>query len=438
MKVKSPRVAVTTLGCKVNQFESASFISSLVERGAEIVPFSHEADIYIINSCAVTARAGAESRRMVRRAYRLNPEARIVVTGCYAQMAGGELLDLVDQPVCLVGNAYKHLLVDYTLADDYCDIEMYMTDISKVREICDLPVKKFRGRTRAFLKIQDGCNSFCSYCIIPYARGRSRSLPLDRVLEQARIFAEQGYREIVVTGIHVGKYGADLESSVTLAGLMEKLALHQPDIRFRISSLEPGELNDDLLALIGASPNIMPHLHIPLQSGDSGILKKMNRHYTPEDYIRTVEKITGLLPDAAIGSDVLVGFPGEDDQAFENTRKLLTGLPISYLHVFPYSKRPITLAARMKGHIPGPLKTERVEVLRRLDREKRSVFYNRFAGTVHKVLAENKKNRFHLMRGFTENYIPVYFPAPSGLSNRICDVRIDRVEENTVFGEIVP
>lgn len=437
MKSKSLRVAVTTLGCKVNQFESASFISSLEARGAEIVPFSHEADIYIINSCAVTARAGAESRRMVRRAYRSNPEARIVVTGCYAQMAGGELLDLVDQPVCLVGNAYKHVLVDYALADDYCDIEMYMTDISKVREICDLPVKSFRGRTRAFLKIQDGCNSFCSYCIIPYARGRSRSLPLDRVLAQARIFAEQGYREIVLTGIHVGKYGSDLESPFTLVGLMEKLALQEPNIRFRISSLEPGELHDDLLALIGSCPNIMPHLHIPLQSGDSGILKKMNRHYLPEDYARTVERIISLLPDACIGSDVLVGFPGEDEKAFQNTRNLLAGLPISYLHVFPYSKRPATLAARMKGQIPGPVKKERVAVLRRLDQEKRMAFYSRFTGTVHRVLAENKKNRFNLMRGFTENYIPVFFPAPAGLSNRICDVRIDRLEENTVFGELV-
>jgi threonylcarbamoyladenosine tRNA methylthiotransferase MtaB len=438
MTKRKPRVAVTTLGCKVNQFESASFISSLEEREAEIVPFSHRADIYIINSCAVTARAGAESRRMVRRAYKNNPEARVLVTGCYAQVAGASLLDLVDQPVCVVGNAFKHELVDFALARDFCDIEMYMTDISRVKKICNLPVRRFRGRTRAYLKIQDGCNNFCTYCIVPYARGRSRSLALKDALIQTEIFAAQGYREIVLTGIHLGKYGLDLEPSLDLSTLLQQLVADNPSIRFRLGSLEPGEISNDLLDLVADSPNLMPHLHLPLQSGDDMILKKMNRTYQVADYRHMVELISRRLPDAAVGADVLVGFPGEDEQAFGNTLNLLTDLPLAYLHVFPYSRRPATFAAGMKNQVNGNIKEKRVAILRALDKKKRTAFYQRFIGTERSVLAENRKNRFKLMRGFTDNYMPVYFPAPAADINQIVKVRLKRLDkDNNLFGKVI-
>ena len=437
MTKRNPRVAVTTLGCKVNQFESASFISSLEEREAAIVPFSHEADIYIINSCAVTARAGAESRRMVRRAFKNNPEARVLVTGCYAQVAGFSLLDIIDQPVCVVGNAFKDELVDFALARDFCDIEMYMTDISRVKKICKLPVLRFRGRTRAYLKIQDGCNNFCTYCIVPYARGRSRSLPLEDALQQAGSFAAENYREIVLTGINLGKYGHDLEPSLDLVSLLRHLASRQPDIRFRLGSLEPGEISNELLDLVADTPNLMPHLHLPLQSGDDAILKKMNRTYQVTDYRRVVELISRRLPDAAIGADVLVGFPGENEQAFDNTLNLLNELPIAYLHVFPYSRRPATLAARMKEQVNGNIKEKRVAILRALDKKKRAAFLKRFIGTERFVLAENRKNRFKLMRGFTDNYLPVYFPAPPAGINQIFRVRLNRFDkDNNLFGMV--
>ncbi|MEN8258348.1 MAG: tRNA (N(6)-L-threonylcarbamoyladenosine(37)-C(2))-methylthiotransferase MtaB [Thermodesulfobacteriota bacterium] len=437
-KIKKPKkVAITTLGCKVNQYESASFQSEFEARGVEIVPFSQPADIYIINTCAVTNKAGAQSRQTIRRALKNNAKARVVVTGCYSQVAALDILEIVDQPVCIVGNGYKHLLVDFALATDYCDLEMYMADIGKVRECCHLPVTTFPGRTRAYLKIQDGCDNYCSYCIVPLARGRSRSTLPEIALGQARMFVDSGFREIVVTGIHVGKYGQDLDRPDTLTSFLDQVTALNPETRFRLSSLEPNELSDKLLALFATRANLMPHFHIPLQSGDDTILKKMNRHYTAADFREIVSKALKRLPDAALGIDVLVGFPGEDGQAFQNTYDLLAALPITYLHVFPYSLRPGTVAAKRKDQVPSKIKDERVRMLRSLAEDKQQEFYRRFIGTAQKVLAENKKNKLGLMRGFTENYIPVYFQAPASVARTVVEVEIVKVEGDKVFGRLV-
>ena len=434
-KKKSIKVALTTLGCKVNQFESASFVSGLEERGAEIVPFSSQADVYIINTCAVTGKAGAQSRQMIRRALKTNSGARLIVTGCYAQVATQKVLEIGDWSVCIVGNGYKHRLVDIALSEKQCDLEMHMGDVGSNREICLLPVRRFPDRTRAFLKIQDGCNNFCTYCIVPYARGRSRSLPVAAALEQIEVFAAAGYREIVLTGIHVGMYGLDLSPATRLLDFIDRATALYPAIRFRLSSLEPGEVGDELLHLMAGRPNFMPHFHIPLQSGDDRILREMNRRYQARDFAAIIERIRATIPHAAIGVDVLVGFPGEDEAAFANTFALLAGLPVTYLHVFPYSKRPGTLAAGLAGQIAGPVKDERVERLRQLGARKKSAFYQRHLGTVQRVLAENSRNRFKLMRGFTENYIPVLFPAQENMSNQIVDVFLARLEDGIVFGQ---
>jgi threonylcarbamoyladenosine tRNA methylthiotransferase MtaB len=434
-KKKSIKVALTTLGCKVNQFESASFISGLEERGAEIVPFSGQADVYIINTCAVTGKAGAQSRQMIRRALKTNSGARLIVTGCYAQVATQKVLEIGDWSVCIVGNGYKHRLVDIALSEKHCDLEMHMGDIGSNREICLLPVRRFPDRTRAFLKIQDGCNNFCSYCIVPYARGRSRSLPVAAALEQIEVFAAAGYREIVLTGIHVGMYGLDLSPATRLLDFIDRATALYPTIRFRLSSLEPGEVGDELLSLMAARENFMPHFHIPLQSGDDRILRKMNRRYQAGDFAALIERIRLKIPHAAIGVDVLVGFPGEDDAAFANTFALLEGLPVTYLHVFPYSKRPGTLAAGLAGQIAGPVKDARVALLQQLSARKKAAFYQQHLGTVQRVLAENSGNRFRLMRGFTENYIPVLFPAQENMSNQIVDVFLARLEDGIVFGQ---
>jgi threonylcarbamoyladenosine tRNA methylthiotransferase MtaB len=437
-KKKPIKVAITTLGCKVNQFESASFLTGLTERGAEIVPFSHKADVYIINTCAVTGKAGAQSRQMIRRALKTNSKARLIVTGCFAQVATQKVLEIGDWSVCIVGNGYKHRLVDIALAEKHCDLEMHMGDIGSQKAICPLPVRRFPDdRTRAFLKIQDGCNSFCSYCIVPYARGRSRSLPVDAALEQIRVFAANGYKEIVLTGIHVGMYGLDLGPQTRLLDLIELATAGFPAIRFRLSSLEPGEVQEEILALMAARPNFMPHLHIPLQSGDDRILREMNRRYRADDFARLIGRIREKIPHAAIGVDVLAGFPNEDEAAFANTYSLLEGLPVTYLHVFPYSKRPGTIAAGLANQITGPIKDERVARLRLLSEQKKTAFYQQHLGSTLRVLAENKNNRYRLMRGFTENYIPVLFPAQENMSNQIVDVFLDRLEDGIVFGRTV-
>nr|MBF0223529.1 MiaB/RimO family radical SAM methylthiotransferase [Desulfobulbaceae bacterium] len=308
MTNKQKTVALITLGCKVNQFETASFTSRFKEHGVEVLPFTQKADIYVVNTCAVTGKAGSQSRQLIRRALRTNPAARIVVTGCYAQVATQDVLDLVDQPICIVGNDNKHLLVDIALSNTLCDLEIYMGDIGRKKEICDLPVHDFSDRTRAFMKIQDGCNNFCSYCIVPLARGRVRSLEPDRVLQQIAVFAQEGFRELVLTGIHVGMYGHDRNSDCTLAQLIRRILDQKHSMRYRISSLEPGELSDELLQLTVDNEELVPHFHLPLQSGDPAILKKMNRKYSAEEFGAVVDKIIQAIPDAGIGLDVLVGF----------------------------------------------------------------------------------------------------------------------------------
>ena len=435
--LKNPKVALATLGCKVNQYESASFASSFKARGAEVVPFTQKADIYVINTCTVTNHGGAQSRKAIRRAIKKNPKARIVVTGCYSQVAGLAIIEMVDQPVCLVGNGHKHCLVDYALTPDYCDLEMYMTDIGTIEDCCHLPVTRFCGRTRAYLKLQDGCNNFCSYCIVPFARGRSRSVLPELALGQARMFVDAGYPEIVLTGIHVGMYGRDLDSNMDLGLFIDQVTALNPEIRFRLSSLEPNELTDEILTLFSTRKNVMNHLHIPLQSGDSEILARMNRTYSAEEFEAIILKASVHLPEAAIGIDVLVGFPGESESQFNHTYELLQRLPVTYFHVFPYSARPGTRAARMPDQVSTQVKKERVKILRDLDLLKKQEFYSRFIGSTHRVLAENRKNKQGLMRGFTENYIPIFFDAPPSVCRSIVNVEIERVDGQNVFGKMM-
>jgi threonylcarbamoyladenosine tRNA methylthiotransferase MtaB len=358
----------------------------------------------------------------------------VVVTGCYAQVASGQVVDLSERPICVVGNGQKHLLVDIALTDRQCDLEMYIGDIGSQRLISALPVRRFTGRTRAFLRVQDGCNRFCTYCIVPYSRGRSRSLEPGQVLEQVAVFGREGYRELVVTGIHVGHYGLDLEPPLQFADLLELLAGRQDSLRYRISSLEPLEITDRILALLVDCPKFMPHLHIPLQSGDDLILRKMNRPYTRDEFAAVVEKCRTLLPEAAIGIDVLVGFPGEDDRAFRQTLELLEMLPVSYLHVFPYSRRPGTVAAGLPRQVPSRLKQERVAILRELDRQKRNAFYASQLGKVRDTLFEGRRSREGLMKGFTDNYVPVHCWCPESLGNQVVPVLLAEQTESGVLG----
>jgi len=428
------KIAITTLGCKVNQYESAAFQTGFEAAGCVMAQAKEAADIIVINTCAVTAKAGIQSRQAVRQLMRRHPEAKIVITGCYVQMAAQELVKMVNKPVCIVGNGNKDRLVQAALCDTPCDLTMLMGRISQKKEICRLPVRHFGNRTRACLRVQDGCHNFCTYCIVPYTRGPSRSLPPEEVLDQAAIFASEGHKEMVVTGIHVGQYGKDLQEGTDCVELMRRLCLAYPEIRFRLSSIEPMEISDELLILMAGQKNFMPHLHIPLQSGDDTILARMNRGYTTKEFRETVALCRKRLPDAAIGIDVLVGFPGETDQHFANTHALLQELDCTYLHVFPYSQRPGTLAATFEQQIPQAVKEERVAQLRQLDTEKKRLFYQRYLGATLPVLVEYKRDPDGNLKGFTDNYIPLSFPGHRSLMNTITAVTLTTVSMTQVSG----
>ncbi len=431
------RVAIATLGCKVNQLESDAIAEEFMANGHEVVPFPRPFDICVVNTCAVTAKASAESRRLLRRARRLNPEARIVATGCLVQVAPQDLMDALGWQVCLVGNDQKDRLAGRILAHGDC-IGLYMGDVARLTRCQDFPVRSPLSRTRAYLKVQDGCNAFCSYCIVPYARGRSRSLFAARVLEQVETYAEQGIREVVVTGIHVGMYGTDLAESPDLAGLLSRLCETFPRMRFRLSSIEPLELTHGIIEIAQTRPNFARHFHIPLQSGSDRILRAMNRKYTGAFYRDLVTSIHERLPDAAIGADVLVGFPGEDDEAFGETLSLIGSLPLSYVHAFPFSRRPFTLASALPETVGPQEKARRVDAVRRLGARKREAFYRSRIEAVEEFLVERIDGEGGFITGTTSNYLPARIrigdAMPPPPANSLIPVRITDVIDGRPIG----
>lgn len=434
------KVFITTLGCKVNQFESAAFKTGFKERGMAVVSKNEGADLIVVNTCAVTAAAGAQSRQTIRQALRRNPSADIIITGCYAEIAAKELSDekeLQGRGYSLIGNSKKDQLVASVLSKDSGTQEIIMGAIGGAKEICRLPVRRFGERSRAYLRVQDGCESFCTYCIVPYTRGPSRSLPIDEVVEQARIFTDEGHKEIVLTGIHLGYYGKDLAGKDDLLSLLDKLTLATPKTSYRISSLEPQEINESLLDLMQERKNIQPHLHIPLQSGNDEILARMNRRYTIDQFRNVIKLCHERLPDAAIGIDILAGFPGETDKHFDAAKLFLQSLYFSYLHVFPYSIRPGTVAANFKEQVPKNIKDSRVAQLRSISDEKKIAFYQSQLSQIRPVLVEGRRGSDGLLKGFTDNYISVHFDGPDSLLNSITSVRLLLLKDNNVIGERV-
>ena len=430
---------ITTLGCKVNQFESAAFKTEFEENNLSITTSIEDADIIVVNTCTVTNKAGAQSRQQIRKAARTNINAKIIVTGCHAQLAAKELkkLDIpFPERLCVVGSDRKENLVNHVLKTPDTTSDIVTKDIRDTTDICHLSVNRFSNRTRAYLRVQDGCNSFCSYCIVPYTRGRSRSLPMEEVLSQAKKYAEAGHREIVITGIHVGQYGNDLAESIDIATLLKTLCLATPEVRYRLSSIEPLEISQNLLTFMSEIGNLMPHLHIPLQSGDDEILKRMNRRYTREQFASIISNCRTILPDAAIGVDVLVGFPGESEDHFVNTLNLLEDSDCTYLHVFPYSKRPGTPAAVMKDQVSKQDKTRRVNMLRVLSDQKRSSFYRRHCNSFREVLIESERDKNGNLKGFTDNYIPLLIEGDDGLKDCIVKAKLDCLDGNSVKAHI--
>lgn len=422
----------------MNQFESAAFKAGFKERGMTVVSNNEDADLIVINTCAVTAGAGAQSRQTIRQALRHNLSAEIIITGCYAEIAAKELSqekELKGRSYSLIGNSKKDGLVAGALIKESGAPEVIMGNISEAREICRLPVRRFGERSRAYLRVQDGCESFCTYCIVPYTRGPSRSLPVGEVIEQAKIFTEEGHKEIVLTGIHLGYYGKDLAENDDLLSLLDKLTIATPQTSYRISSLEPLEINKSLLSLMQERKNIQPHLHIPLQSGNDDILARMNRRYTIDQFRDVINLCHESLPDAAIGIDILAGFPGETDTHFSDAKDFLQSLYFSYLHVFPYSIRPGTEAAKFKEQVPKKIKDTRVVQLRSLSDKKKMEFYQSQLNRTRPVLVEGLRDNDGMLKGFTDNYIAVRFNGPDSLLNSVADVRLLLLKNDSVIGE---
>lgn len=427
------RVAITTLGCKINQFESAAMHEQLAGSGYELVPFDQDAEIYVINSCTVTARSDAESRKLVRRARRRNPEARIVVTGCYAQVDPGSVAALPEVDL-VVGNSEKKGIRE--ILAEVGSQRVRVADISREADVTPLRLESHAEHTRAFLQIQTGCDAFCSYCIVPYARGRSRSVPFDEALEGVRTFARKGYREVVLTGIHLGAFGLDLTPRRALLELLETVESGAIVPRLRLGSLEPGEVTDGLIAFLARSRTVCPHLHIPLQSGADGILARMGRGYTADFFRERVTRLAEAVSDIFIGMDVIAGFPGESGEEFSRTITFLEGLPLAALHVFPFSPRPGTPAAELPDRVPGPVVKERVRTLLRLSEEKREAFHRRFVGRDLEVLLLHQRED-GLMEGLTRNYIPVSVAGGAALAaGSLVTVRVEQAGAERCRGRV--
>ncbi|HPC86670.1 MAG TPA: tRNA (N(6)-L-threonylcarbamoyladenosine(37)-C(2))-methylthiotransferase MtaB [Smithellaceae bacterium] len=432
------KIGLATLGCKVNQCDSAALSENLKSAGFSLVPFNNFADAYIINTCTVTAFADFQARQLIRRALRQNPAARIVVTGCYAQTQP-LLLAGMEGVAHVVGNDHKHKITELLCRPASDTPQIMAGDILRQQRFPSASASGLAGRTRAFFKIQDGCGAFCSYCIVPFARGPSRSLPFREVLEGARNFIDQGFREIVLTGIHLGDYGHDLQPRTGLVRALEVLLSNHPETRFRLSSIEPNEISDELLGLFKRFVNLCPHLHIPLQSGDDSILKSMKRGYDTAFYRLLIENIAQTAADIAVGIDVMVGFPGEGEKEFCRTMELLEKIPAAYLHVFPYSERPGTAAVELQPKVPTMVKKERAAAVRALGAKKREAFSRRFLGSVLPVLVEKTRDKHTgLAKGFSHNYLPVLLDKSAvSLVNNLVNVRIDQILDGKLIGRVL-
>jgi threonylcarbamoyladenosine tRNA methylthiotransferase MtaB len=427
------RFAVATLGCKVNHYDSAIIESRLGARGLERCDFSETADVYVINTCTVTDRADSESLKLARRARRRNPNARIVMTGCFAQ-ANPDALARAHEVDAVVGLGR---LDDLERAVAFQNGERVMvSNLRKERAEIELGAVALSGQTRAFLKLQEGCDQFCSFCIVPISRGTSRSVEPRRVIAALDQLAERGFREATLSGVHLGGYGNDLSPRVTLAQLLEMIAERSPIERIRVSSLDPEELSDEIIDIVAGSGKFCPHFHLPLQSGEDEILTAMRRRYDRDYYRTRVQRILEAMPDAAIGTDIIAGFPVETARHFDSCFEFVESLPLAYFHVFPYSVRANTTAAKLPRKVAATETKRRAEALRRLGEEKRRRFAARFCGTRLNVLLEERSGR-GMLSGYSRNYVRVLTTGPDELTNHEVEVEASLVEGAQLVGEIV-
>ena len=430
-----PKVALTTLGCKVNQVETEIMEGLFLQRNYEVVDFNESADFYIINTCSVTHLGERKSRQLIRRAHRLNKDAIIAVTGCYAQIASKEIAKIEGVRV-VIGTQERSKIVDLVEKAQAEDASFnQVNDIMKTRDFEDIPLYGTPHRTRAFLKIQDGCCNFCSFCIIPYARGPIRSRSLASIKSAVDKLVEENFHEIVLTGIHLGAYGRDFKGEDISLGDAVDICLSNHDLkRVRLGSLESVEISPHLLDLIKNEKRFTRHLHLPLQAGSDNILKAMNRHYLTDEFKSLIENIRREIPDIAISTDIIVGFPGESEELFEESLAFAKSMNFAKMHVFPYSKRSGTPAAKMANQVDEAVKKERVHKMQQMADESARFFHERFIGQTMEVLFEQEKDGYS--EGLTSNYIKVYVKGtiPSG---ELLKVKLLKVHQDGMIGELV-
>jgi threonylcarbamoyladenosine tRNA methylthiotransferase MtaB len=429
-----PTVAFHTLGCKVNQGETAAMAHLFRQAGYSLVEFDQPADVYIVNSCAVTMQAERKSRQMARRARERNRNALLVMAGCYPQVACDRLQELAEVDL-LVGSAEKPRIVELVsralnspsplIAVSQWTGETTYGIIGAGQEI---------SRTRANLKIQDGCQQFCAYCIIPYARGPERSREPVDVRREVRQLIDQGFQEIVLTGIHIGSYGRDLQPKTDLASLIAELLPEEGLSRLRLSSIEPNEITAKLLRLMQQQTNFCRHLHVPLQAGEDRVLRAMNRRYTTDDYRRIIEQVRAYVPEVAITTDVIVGFPGETEEEFQSTYQFVQEIGFSRLHVFRYSRRPGTPAAELPEQVPAAEKERRSRQLIALGQEQARAYASRLLGQTVEVLWEHQQNGRWI--GHTDTYVEVGTVSQQPLANQLLPTQVTGLSGGGVLGQL--
>ena len=430
------KVALHNLGCKVNAYETEAMQEILEQNGYEIVPFEEKADAYIVNTCSVTNMADKKSRQMLHRAKKMNPEAVVIAAGCYVQSAGEELLKDTSVDI-LIGNNEKVNLPSILENWEKEHKPLYVHDLTREHTYEELTLSHTAGHTRAFMKIQDGCNQFCTYCIIPYTRGRVRSRRLSEIVAEAGRLAENGYQEVVLTGIHLDSYGTDLEEHENLLTVIQEIAKIDGIKRIRLGSLEPRIMTEEFVAGLAAEEKLCPHFHLSLQSGCDATLKRMNRRYSAEEFRQCCERLRRHFDDPALTTDVIVGFPGETEEEFTATVEFLKDICFYETHVFKYSRRKGTKADRMPDQIPEQIKNERSDVLLALTEKNSGEYRKKLLGRTVKVLLEEESTigGTTYLTGHTKEYVKVAVAPETAAAGEIIDVKVTGLLKDMVLGE---
>ena len=427
------KVSFYALGCKVNQYEIDCYAKMFADSGWEIGSFCEKCDAYVINTCAITNIGERKSRQIIRRAKKQNPDAVVAVTGCYAQTKAEEVKNMIEADVVLGTANRSHIcrIVEAKIKGEDIDL---ISDIMKERYYEELECEVKTERTRAYIKIQDGCDNFCSYCIVPYARGPVRSRKLENIIPEAKRLAEAGFREIVLTGISVASYGKDLKDGNTLKNVIGEVCKVEGIERVRLSSISPNIFDDEFIKFIADEKKMCRHFHISLQSGSSSVLKRMNRKYTAEEYLDTISRIRKAMPDSGITTDIICGFPEESEEEFLETMEFVKKARFLKVHVFPYSERSGTVAARME-QVPHSLREERAAKLTKLTEEIAKEVEKSFIGQCLSVLFEQTEGEY--AEGLSGNYIRIYVKGGKDLIGKIQNVKVTHIKNGKIYGEII-